>query len=240
MNEWKQAYGLAKIELSEMKPFVLYYSALIIYFVILINGTATDYFDKAYFGLDILFALLFILLPRYLRKRYFQWMALEQGWYASHFHIALSSLPVKNKVIAKYHYLMHAVISLPIQLSILIAVYVSSEAFRAQLSLSSFIVFTIFWLSINLFLGASGSFSAVGSNLFINAGLFFLAAIVFFVAGTFIFYVAFTDGIVGWTIYMAEAHTLLTVIIAILLTSVGPKMWTTLTVLKMSRYNYFK
>ncbi|HLQ73476.1 MAG TPA: hypothetical protein VK125_04545 [Bacillota bacterium] len=240
MHEWKQAYALARLELGEMKTYILYYIAIVIYFLFLMNTSFPGYFENSSFGLDILFVLLFAILPRYLRKRDFQWMPLQKGWYASYFGISLSTLPIKRRVIAKYHFLVHIILSVPIQLAVLTLIYITSSPLKEQISLSNYIVFAIIWLCINIYFGSSGIRSAAGSNIFMNIALFMIGTFIFFIVGTILFYKIFSGGIIGWTIYIANEYPFLSIICSIGLAILSVKFWLAVTVKRMRRYDYFK
>src|SRR5699024_8634034 len=206
MQDWKQAFWLAKFELSESKRvfinLFLYFSLFIVVFVTTSYAVGDFYFG----GLDVFFLLLFTYVPVWIRPKAFQYQKTGTGMWASPAVMMQTQLPIPKKIITKSRFIIYFIYSFPFQLFLFVSLYVFSPNISSDISPMTYIVFSIIWLSFGIYGGNSALLTDVGAQIkggkiyFVLTILLWLAIVLFI---TF-FGVIFQHGIVHWTMIFAQ------------------------------------
>lgn len=263
MNEWKEAFWLTKFELQKTNAkWMMLIIILSMPLVLLISHILTSsYFNDQFIGLDFLFLFLFLFLTKNLIPRVNDAKPVQGHGTLSNYLTALNSLPINKAIIVKNRLLTSLFISVPIQIMLLTSLYLTSSALREAMGIGSFVVFSIIWLSLSVYIGSANVTIQAGYR--ITDALFYLVvffAVIFIITImeliptmqfesdlTFpptndqsLFSIEFGDpkGIIYWTMYLAKNHPIISTLSSILLSIIGFKYWHTRMLKRMKRFDY--
>lgn len=164
MDTWKQAYWLAGFELkAKLKSYFLMLAFYI--FVGFICLSAFDeYLMDNFYAFDLLFLLLFIMFPAWMKPKIFQMQKMDGDLWTVPAVVMLQQLPVPKAVIVKSRFIIHSVYSFPYQLILLATLLVLSSAFREMITPLSYTAFLIIWLAVSVAVGFSMAASEAGGT----------------------------------------------------------------------------
>lgn len=226
MQDWKQAYWLAKFEWkASIKGFILlflFFAVVALFFLVSFSA----YLDNDFVGFDVLFIILFALAPAWLRLKEFQIQKISGELWASPSLIMLAQLPVSNNVLTKSRFIVYFAFSFPYQLLMLIVLYAVNPEFQVMMSPISHIAFAIIWLSVGIYVGFIMPASDVGDKVSTKImTVFSIALIAGGIGIATLFHFIFDYGIVYWTIILAQNWPLLSSIVSIFLAFLGFHYW---------------
>lgn len=226
MNEWKEAYRLAAFEIkASIKSFLL---ILIFYIVMsLIFMLSFDvYLEGEFKFFDFMFMLIFFMFPTWMKGKEFQMQKMDGDLWTAPSIIMLQQLPISKNIIVKSRFIIHAFCSFPFQLVLFIAMPLMSENFRDMMTPIAYIAFLLIWLGLSIAVGFIMAASEAGGNF--NTSTIvksFIYLVIGAVALYFMFPLLSEDGFIYWTMSLATEWTLLSVIVAIVLSIAGCKYW---------------
>lgn len=261
MEDWKEAWWLTKFEFKKLitVPVIIILFIGLIIFISIVNGMINSSVDNNFMGLDILLVFLFIFILPLLKLGNSKSKGLSNHHPAAYL-IRLHQLPIKNSVIVKHRFLTSLLISIPLQVLVLLSLYLLSPNLQ-ELSLNTYLAFIIIWVCLSIYIG----------SLFItfDAGVHVLEWIItLLVFGFLIFFIGFigsiptmtiewnlnfppsidqdilsiqfeaTRGIINWTLLFAEKQPLLSSVISIILAIVGWDFWSKQMLKRMNKVDY--
>ncbi|API91942.1 hypothetical protein J32TS6_23620 [Virgibacillus pantothenticus] len=178
MQQWKQAWRIAQLELSHsIGKFFLGYLIVIIFsgfFVFNLQG----YLSNGFIFYDMFFILFFIIGanmgPDHFRsKQHFN--------FAHPLLITQLQLPIEQNILIKSRFVIHFCFTLPVQILFLVVFYLTSPI-SGLLSIPAYIAFAIIWLSVNLYMGTLLPMSeAIETGFATRIGTVIIAVIIFFI-----------------------------------------------------------
>lgn len=196
-----------------------------LYTVLFIFGI--DAQEDRFVGLDIFFIMLFVFGPIWFRPKGLQIQRPSGDTWASPSTIMNLHLPIERKLIVLKSILFYFIGSFPFQLYMFVILYISSPDIRNGLELSTYIAFTIIWLSFGIYFGFSSLPIEVGYKMKNNMvttvlSLLLLGAIILIII---VFPFFFTYGIVEWTLIIAGKWPIISAVVSIFGAVVGYYYW---------------
>jgi len=226
MNEWKLAYRLAAFEIKasirNLLLIMVFYIAMSLIFMMSFDV----YLEGEFKGFDLVFLLVFFMFPSWMKAKEFQMQKMDGDLWSSPPIIMLQQLPIPRKTIIKSRFIIHAVCSFPLQLTLLIAMPLMSENFRDLMSPVSYTVFMLMWLAISIAVGFIMAASEAGGNFSTKElVLSFIYILVAAAAIYWLFPILSGGGFIEWTMTLALDWPLLSSGFAVILLIVGWKYW---------------
>ncbi|MFD1361392.1 hypothetical protein [Lentibacillus salinarum] len=226
MKDWKEAYRLAMFEIKKSKWSFPISFVVFVLIGLSIGSLLGDYLDNSYVGPDFIFVLLFTFMPAWAKPKDFQIKQLNGGMWVPPPVIMLKQLPVKENVLIKSRFIIYYIFSLPIQVVFLLILYASSPGLRDVLPPGSYVAFSIIWLAFSFYIG--GILPASDAGTITNTGMVTLYGIMillgFITVLTFIHMIT-GQGIVYWTVIVAEKWSIVSSVISIILAFFGATYW---------------
>lgn len=226
MEEWKQAFWLAKFEMREsMKGFIF----LCTMFGIIVSGIIVSfntYLDKGFAGFDLYFLLLFLFMPGWVRPKEFQLQKIGNK-YVEPSVVLFQQLPIPRTVIVKNRIVVYFVYTFPIQLLSFILIYWLTPGMASFVSPLSYTAFSVIWLSFGMYVGymvpaidigekkTGGKWAIPLAMLLLIAALFLLA----------FFQLFFKVGLVHYVLQIAQSFPMFSIIVSLLLAYLGVRYW---------------
>ncbi|TWT06458.1 hypothetical protein FQV26_01185 [Planococcus sp. CPCC 101016] len=226
MHTWKQAYWLAGFELkARMKR-----SLLMLAFYTAVGFVCISSFDvyltENFYAFDLLFLLLFIMFPAWMKPKIFQMQKMDGDLWTVPAVIMLQQLPVPKAVIVKSRFIIHSVYSFPYQLILLVMLLAVSPAFREMITPLSYMAFLIIWLAVSVAAGFAMAASEAGGTYDTKL---LAKSMIYLVLGIAIFYAAFQwladEGLIYWTIGLAQNWPLMSIVVSLLIIYAGWNYW---------------
>lgn len=239
MSHWQQVSWLMKFEYRHIWKHLLLLIPMLVFLVIIIIPSFPEYLKNSFFGIDIMFFLAFGIVTGWARPKDFRLDKQDNGLWASTYQLTLQQLPIKKSVIIKYRFLTYIITATLFGILLLISLYALSPEIRESMSISTYFVFSIIWLSFNLYSGSSQLIEEVGSPFRHLILWSFVAGFVFMIMLILIFYKWSSLGLVGWTIYMANFHPVASIIVSLSLTFFGLWLWMYIMRKRMQTIDYF-
>lgn len=225
MKHWKEAYSLAMMEFKTSAVGMLFGILMIILVSLLLITSYTDYLERNYVGFDLLFILLFTVVPSWMRSKAFQPQKINETIFASPIYILQTTLPIPLDVVIKSRIVIYFLLSFPIQLLLLIAVYIFTP-FQTSLSPLSYTAFSIIWLCFGFYVGHMFTTVEVGQK--IRKGDMILS-VIGTIGGLIIlltfFHLLIGYGIVYLTMISAQQWPIISICISVILAILGVNIW---------------
>lgn len=226
MNTWKQAYWLAGFELKARIKRSLIILAFYTFVGFICLSTFDNYLAENFYVFDLLFLLLFIMFPAWMKPKIFQMQKMDGDLWTVPAVIMLQQLPVSKAVIVKSRFIIHSVYSFPYQLILLIMLLAMSPTFREMVTPLSYLAFVIIWLAISVAVGFAMAASEAGGTFDTKL---LAKSMLYLVLGIAIFYTAFQwladEGFITWTIGLAQNWPLPSIAISLLVVYAGWNYW---------------
>lgn len=238
MTSWKHTFTLLKFEMFHAKKHFIIILGLLFLFLFLVVSMIPDYMETPTIGLDFFFLYGFTILTVLFRPKVFQSQKVNGRLWASHFIILLNHLPATKDVIIKYRFLSYIIINFIFHLLFLAVLYLVSSTLQESMSVSTYLVFSIFWLALNMYVGSYQAVSEVGANLFLNIIIAICIAPIILIVIIVLFYKWYENGLVHWTMFIAANHPFSTCIVSIILAFLGLNLWMKQMRRKMSKTDY--
>lgn len=239
MQDWKQAYWLAKFEWKASKRAFIWLFLFFAFMALFFLPSFSDYLGNDFAGFDLFFILLFSLSPAWLRTKEFQYKKISGELWASPSLIMLAQLPISKNVLTKSRFIAYFAYSFPFQLLMLIALYAINPEFQVMLSPVSHIAFAIIWLAIGIYVGFLMPASDAGDR--VNTKIMTFYSIVLIIGGLLFFtfiHLIFDNGPVYLTIIAAQNWPLLSSVVSILLAFLGFHYWQHYIKKTMEKWDY--
>lgn len=240
MANWKQAIKLIRFELNYSKYYFFIQLAVIIFLLYVLIPVLPEYFENSVLMLDILFYVIPITVAPLIIPKPFKVDNLNNGRWASHFIVLLNQLAISKDTIVKYRFLSYSFSSLSFSSLFLLSLYLFSPFLQNQFSVTTYIVFSIFWLCFSLYIGGLQISFDPGYNLFLSIIItLFLIGPIVIVTTLYLFYFLYPHGFVQWTFMISENWPLQTIIVSIILAFLGCSLWMNRMKHRMKKLDYF-
>lgn len=228
MNDWKQAFTIAKPELKASGLSLLFALAYILFFTFVLARSLESYMDNGFAGFDLFFILIFTFAPVWTKPKDFQLQKIYGDMVASPVLVMQNQLPITNEVLVKSRFIIHFFYSFPFQLMAIIGLYTLSPL-PEILSIGGMIAFAVMWVAFGVYAGYAIPYSDAGEKAPVSGNVLTIVLIlVFFIALLFLFsfaHLLFGNGIIYWSIVLAQKWPLLTSIFSIALAIAGYQHW---------------
>lgn len=225
MENWKQAFWLTKFELKYyLKSFLLLIGVLIM-LLIFIVPTMADYFENSTLGIDVFFIFAFCIITTWVKPKQFQNQDDNNGWLLSPYLVMLQQLPAKREIIIKHRFLTYIIITIPFSLLFLVSLYILTPVIHDTMTIGNYLVFSILWLCVSIYLGCSGIIAEAGVNIFFSIVRGFVLGFISVMTIIVVFHKLYPHGFVHWTIYISTHYPIPVMLISILLAIFGFKFW---------------
>src|SRR5690625_910124 len=152
MNDWKQAFTIAKLELKASMLSFLYALVYVLLFTFVLARSLDSYMDNGFAGYDLFFILIFTFAPVWTKPKDFQLQKIYGDLLASPVLVMQNQLPISNEVLVKSRFVIHFFYSFPFQLLTIIGFYTLSPL-PEILSAGEFIAFGIMWIAFGVYFG---------------------------------------------------------------------------------------
>lgn len=233
MKEWKLAVSLAKFELLASPIHILVLcllSPILTIFVtfLVLGPQLNDYLLNNYVGYDLLFLLIFLMTPAWLRPRTFLIQSINNSsdlWAAPTLVLQLQ-WPISIKALIKSRLIIYFFLSFPVQCILLLSLYVATPQLKMLISPGHYIIFCIIWLAIGIYLGYVMPASDVGDR--INTKSVTIAFILLFggvIAVLTFFHLVIGYGFIHSTILLAKSYPVLSIVGSLILLIIGLLYW---------------
>lgn len=226
MNEWKQAYRLAALEIKASMRNLLLIMVFYIAMSLIFMMSFDVYLEGEFKGFDLMFLLIFFMFPSWMKGKEFQMQKMDGDLWSSPPIIMLQQLPVPKNTIVKSRFIIHAFCSFPFQLALLVAMPLISENFRDMMTPVSYLAFVLIWLAISIAVGFMMAASEAGGNFKTKEILLSFIYVLLAAAAIYLLFPLLSgDGLIEWTMILALDWTLLSGIVAVLVMVAGWKYW---------------
>lgn len=241
MNDWKEAIWLAVFELKSSIKGLL--TLLIFLFVILLFFITAfpNYLEANFVGFDIFFLLTFSTAAIWAKPKEFQYQKIAEDIWANPFFVMLNQLPVKKSILMKSRFIIHFVYSIPFHIVLLVSLYFLTPIIKYEIGLNQYFVFSIIWICFGIAAGTIYPASDAGDKI-TNFGMviysffLFIAFIIFFT----LFQLFVGDGIVSWTLMVADKWPLLSIFISVIMAIASLYCWNNYLSKKIKKMDYLK
>ncbi|HLS20863.1 MAG TPA: hypothetical protein VK056_04250 [Bacillota bacterium] len=247
MKEWKLALSLAKFELtaSPLHLLMLYLVNPLLTFlivVLVISPQLNDYLQINYVGFDLLFSLIFLLAPAWVRPRGFLVQSINQNselWAAPTLVLQLQ-WPITVKTLIKSRLIIYFFLSFPLQCVFLFAIYVIPAKLQEVISPSEYIIFCIIWLAAGVYLGYIMPASDVGDEINVKSvTIAFILLIFGIIAILTFFHLIIGYGLIHSTILLAKNYPVISTISSFVLLIAGLYYWQHYMKKQIHKLDYF-
>jgi hypothetical protein len=241
MNDWKQAFTIAKLELKASVLSFLFAFAFVLLLTIGLAIPMDSYMNNGYAGFDLLFILIFTLAPVWTKQKDFQLQKIYGDLLASPVLVMQNQLPITIEVLVKSRFIVYFFYSFPFQLLAIIGFYILSPL-PEILSAGSFIAFAVMWIAFGVYVGYMIPYGDAGEKTPVKGEILTVVfSFVILIALLFLFtfaHLLFGNGIVYWSIVLAQKWPLLTSIISIVLAIAGYQHWKFYMKKRMNKIDY--
>lgn len=206
MQKWKQAFQVAKLELSHSWQGFILCLILTFFLSFLFIYNLDAYLNTQVMGYDFLFITFFFLGFVWAKPNYFQLQHQSSGFIAAPVFLMQLQLPIEQDILIKSRFIVYFFYSLPWQICFLILFYASS--INEVLSVTAYLIFSIMWLSVTLYAGTIFPISDAGEQGFFTTKIGGIIGALLYFSIVFIFmfpiYILTNHGIVYWSIILAQ------------------------------------
>ncbi|GAB3792694.1 hypothetical protein [Virgibacillus kimchii] len=227
MNDWKQAFSIAKLELKASILHFLFALAFILFLIFTLVKSVDSYIDNGFAGFDFIFILIFTFAPVWMKPKVFQIQTIG-NMLASPVLVMQNQLPISKDVLVKSRFIIHFFYTFPFQLLTLMALYTLTPL-QDLFSAGAFIAFAVIWIAFGIYAGYVIPYSEAGGKAPGNSDfLTGLSALIILVAILLLltfFHLLFGNGIVYWSILLAQKWSLPTAVFSIILAIAGYYHW---------------
>lgn len=236
MRDWKEAIWLTKFELRTFLRNLLGLAFVFILTYLLIRSTIPSYLEEPSMGLDFFFSFTFSgFLSQLARSKDYQVQKFRSIHYASPFLTALNQLAINKKIIVKYRFLTYLALLTGFNGLLLIGFY---PEFQTEMGLSNYLAFACIWFCFGIYIGCVGPAFEPGSNLGWTIFYSLFIATALFILYIQLFYKWYKNGLVTWTIDIANQYPLYSIAISVILSIIGWKFWMKIMWTRMKNTDY--
>lgn len=241
MSSWKQAFSLAWFELRKSKIGLWYLFVVLIAVSILFEDMLPGYLENNFVGMDVFFLIAFGVPPVWMKRKEFQYQKIDENTWGSPLFITLTQLPIKKEVLVGSRFIIYFTFAIPFQIFLLISLYMFSNEIRATMPPTAYVVFAIIWIAYGTCLG--GAFPAVDAGDRITLFKSTVQAIAFLTilfAALTAFNLLYGDGLVTWTIMLANEWPILSILVSIIVAIITIRYYVNYAYKKMKTIDYLK
>lgn len=241
METWKKACSLASFELKASWKSIFTFAIALVVVVMLIAPIFSEMGQQLKFFYDLMFLMIFIVIPSWLRKKEFQYQKIgEETWGASYF-IFLHQMAIPKEILLKSRFVNYYFFAIPFHVLFFVLLFIFSEA-RNAYSFGEYIVFSLIWICFGIYAGSLMPASDTG-DVISNLRLAIYTILILLGIGGLFFFIHFilgAEGIVFWSLKAAKRWPLLASVLSVLLAIAGVKYWLHYAAKNMQKIDYFK
>lgn len=238
MQEWKQAFWLTKYELKHSINHFYSPLGVLILFVFLFVTSIPDLLENSS-GIDIFFlGLIIVLFILWTKPKMFQLQKTGDHLTVSYFLVKLNHLPIKNDVIIKSRLLTYLIVAVPYHGLFLWSLYIFSPVLREHISIGTYAVFSIIWLSYTIFIGCSFPATELGGRILKSIVISALIAPFILILYYIFTKILYKNSVVHFTMFIADSYPFVAIVTSVLLAIGGIWFWLKFMHWKMSRIDY--
>lgn len=241
MDNWKQAFWLAKFELRKSLMGLWSFLIMLMAFSLLFVTMMPSYLEKGFVGMDLFFLIAFGISAVWVKPKEFQYQKIDENMWGSPLFMTLSQLPIKKEVLVRSRFLIYFIYAIPFQILLLSLLYIFSAEVRGVMSIPSYIAFSSIWLAYGLCSG--GAFPAVDAGDRITLSKSIVQSIILLfvtMVALTTFHLVYGNGIIYWTMMLADRWTILSLLISAFVIVAGLRYWKSYTYKKMNQIDYLK
>lgn len=214
MKTFKDALWLTRFELKStgIQQFVLLISLLgLTIYLIRSNIILADLQLNA--GLDSMFIVTLILIPRFIRTKGFTMQKIAGDFYASPHLLHLQTLPISKRAIALYRFFIQLILSILVVTIVFVSIY---DLVSNEVGIVHYLGSAVFWICFSTFIEHFISNGEAGLHLY-NSLLWvisyaLLAVILYFL----IIFLWLPSGLVHWSFQLAHDNIVLLIAISMI------------------------
>lgn len=226
MDTWKQALGLANMELKTTPIRLIFCWTFLPLCSLIFLTSFQGYLENNYIGFDLFFIILFSFAPFWLKPKHFQYSKVYDHIWASPVLLMQLQLPIPKNALVKSRLIIYLVYWIPFIFITFILFYFLNEQVKITFDVPTYITFFIIWFSVNLTIGIILPASDVGDYISEKTWIYsYIGIILFFMAILLFFHRYLGFGIVDASIQLANNWQIPSVIISILLVISSWKFW---------------
>jgi len=235
MDNWKHSFHLALVEFRTQLIYTLF--GWFILFIIggLFLSSFYNYLLNTYVTFDLMFIAYVIFFPYWASSRHAAPKRVNEHLWASPFFLLLTQLPINREIIVRSRLIAYLLRTLPPVFGTFIVLYTFDLRLHQFFTFSTFLIFLIAWVSLNILLGMAIVAMEFGGkvNIFnITFGLGLISAL-------FIWHHYAPIGIVAWTVQIVNMYPLLTFATALFTIFIGWHIWQFIISRNMRKTDYF-
>lgn len=241
METWKKAFSLASFELKASWKSIFTFILSLVIITTLFAPMFSELGQKLKFFHDLLFLIIFTMLPSWIRTKEFQFQKIGEETWGTPYFIFLHQMAIPKEILLKSRFINYFILAIPLHVLLFVLLFIFSEA-RNVFSFGEYIVFSVIWICFGIYAGALFPTSDTGDNIS-NFKLTIYTILLILGIGGLFFFVYFIfggHGIVYWSMEAAKQWPLIASILSILLAIAGVKYWLHYAARNMQNIDYFK
>lgn len=241
MEAWKKAFSLASFELKASWKSIFTFILSLVIITTLFASMFSELGQKLKFFHDLLFLIIFTMLPSWIRTKEFQFQKIGEETWGTPYFIFLHQMAIPKEILLKSRFINYFILAIPLHVLLFVLLFIFSEA-RNVFSFGEYIVFSVIWICFGIYAGALFPASDTGDNIS-NFKLTIYTILLILGIGGLFFFVYFIfggHGIVYWSMEAAKQWPLIASILSILLAIAGVKYWLHYAARNMQYIDYFK
>lgn len=222
MNTFKEAWMLVKFEYKMEPPSYIPGLIMLALLLFLLVSTFTELEEQATLGTEMLFIIVVISSPYFVRSEQVKARDIGNKKRASPIVPFLQTIPVSKKVIATYRMMSFTILTVFINSVFFTLLYVFTPYLRSIAPLSTYIVFVLSWICFAIYAGGSQVQYEAGFHYLTNllTALFLVIPFLMFLS-IVLFYKIYTNGLIQWMLDVSADYPLIVTSASIVLAIVG-------------------
>ncbi|TFD99459.1 hypothetical protein [Jeotgalibacillus salarius] len=226
MDTFRKALWLARIEMDVSKKHYLTLLIMAGIYTFFFYLSMPPYLEENIFIFDVFLIIYLVTISFSIKPKTFQYQKMDDDLYGSPYFAMLNQLPIKRKVLITSRFIlpyMSIVIGMILALT---GTYIFSPELQDAVDPLQLIALIVIWICISISIG--GLFPASDPGDEIKRFTFFwsFASIIGFFVGLYLIFQVWLDtGFFKWTIYLANEHTLLSIMISIIVACLVTWYW---------------
>lgn len=240
MNNWKQAFELAKYEVRKSGSafLLIFFLAIAIGLFIALTATQTIYNVKENYFFDFILILLFVV-PSIGIPKSFRLTNVKSDLWVAPSVLKLLGLPIEKDVISKSRILVHFTYISFFNLLILPTLYFVIPGLSTTVSVWEYIVISLALYAFSLAIAMIPPAADSGDIVSKKKILIYTVSLIFTITLAYLVFTYFSEySLLHWIIYWAKNGPILTSIGALILLAAGPHFAHQYNLKQMKRTDY--
>ncbi|QKS69874.1 hypothetical protein FLK61_24110 [Paenalkalicoccus suaedae] len=239
MATLRRAWWLSKMELKLSVKNYLTIILLAVIYTFFLRVTIADYLESSFFLVDVLLIFYLVTTPFSTKPKALQYQKVNDGLFATPYFSMLYQLPIKRAAIITSRFIVLYVAIIVSTTFLFTMTYLTSSVLRETIAIPQFLALMLIWICISMAIG--GLFPASDPGDKIKRFTMFwsyMTIIIFFVALYIIFPLWFDTGLLNWTIYLANEHTIISIFAFLTLAGLCTWQWFRVALKRLKTIDY--